>query len=507
MATKLSPIEKRIKDLTGDTKDDPIDVIRDLTEEEAERYECEKFRYYEPNGKCEEYINAVGSAENFIILFSAANGVGKTAASANIVAHICFGKESENKYFNLPLFKAFPFPKKGRIVSDPTNIEKNVIPALKEWFPEGRYKTRKGNKKYESIWETDNGFDFDIMTYDQDPKEFEGATLGWIWLDEIPTESIFKALVARLRKGGVIFISATPITGSAWLYDHIIANPDKDMQLKGQRVYIEADVEAACKQHGIRGHLEHEHIQRMIAEYSEDEKQARIYGKFQHLVGLRFKTFTRNVHVIRPFDIDRQNFCVYEALDPHPRNPDMVNWLAVDSRGRKIICNELWIKCQGGTEELSQRIKEKADMYRIVRRIADPSAFITDQHTEKSLATRLNKFGLVYEEATKNRVMSDRRIEDALAYQKFGEEYIKSPELYIFDTCLRTIYEFEHLRWEEWQGKIADRKDQREKAMDKDDHSIENIGRLLFQEPQFIPKSGEDGLIMPYKNPDPFDTR
>ena len=469
--------------------------LRELTEEKVFRLEHEKFRFYEPNGKCEEYIKKVGELNadgkhNFIVLFSAANGVGKTCVSANIVAHILWGKDSENPWFDLPLFKDFPFPKKGRIVSDPENIKTNLIPTLEEWFPEGRYKATKAGKQYDSVWTTDTGFEFDIMSYEQDAKEFESATLGWAWFDEPPSEAIFKATVSRMRKGGVIFISETPLSG-IWLYDHFIASPDQELAAKGQRVYIEAGVEAACVEHGIRGHLKHENIERMVAEYTSDERQARVEGKFQHLVGMRFKQFSRAIHVIKPFAINFRDFSVYHALDPHPRTPDAATWLAVDRQGRKFIVDELWLKCAGGTEELAQRLKAKDSQYRIERRIIDPSAFIEDQHTGRSLAGNLAQQGISYIEASKMRTMSDRRIEDALAYNKVTigdhEEFIKAPELYIFDNCKQTIYEFEHLRWDEWRGKTADNKDAKEKAIDKDDHFPENIGRLLIQEPVFIP--------------------
>ncbi len=495
MSKEEKTIEERVKELCGST--DPTVVLnnlREFKEEKIFRLQGEKFRFYEPNGKCEEYIRRIGELNkdgrhNFIVLLSAANGVGKTCVSANVIAHILFGNESENPYFNYPIYKKFPFPKRGRIVSDPENLKTNLIPTLKEWLPEGRYTSNKAGKQYDSRWKTDNGWEFDVMSYEQDAKEFESATLGWAWFDEPPPEAIFKATVSRMRKGGIIFISETPLY-AAWLYDHIIANPDKDLDSKGQRIYIEADVEAACKQHGIRGHLEHEHIERMTAEYSEEEKQARIYGKFQHLVGLRFKTFSRPIHVIKPFQINFKDYSVYEALDPHPRTPDTLNWLAVDRKGRKFIIDELWLKCQGGIEELAQRIKSKAGQYRIERRIIDASAFIEDQHTNRSLAGTLSSLGLNYIQASKMRTMSDRRIEDALAFQKINmndkEEFIKAPELYIFDTCPRTIYEFEHLRWDEWSGKTAENKDQKEKTVDKDDHTIENIGRLLIQEPQFV---------------------
>ena len=34
---------------------------------------------------------------------------------------------------------------------------------------------------------------------------------------------------------------------------------------------------------------------------------------------------------------------------------------------------------------------------------------------------------------------------------------------------------------------MADRKDRKEKPVDKDDHMVENLGRCLFQEPRFEP--------------------
>ncbi|MCF7875361.1 MAG: hypothetical protein K9L99_05825 [Candidatus Omnitrophica bacterium] len=766
---------------------------------------------------------------------------GNTATAANIVAHILFGKDSYNKYFDLPLFKNFPYPKVGRIVSDPENLKTNLIPTLKEWFPFGRYKAQKSGKQYDSHWTTDTGHSFDIMSYEQDPKEFESVTLGWCieenerillsdgrwvkikdvkigdevlnttdnfrkekhkvvgvydkgekdiikikvrggtelkctpdhkiwvsnkgwveagklnigdrlyspvfnikgkdtiskenafmlgswigdgwfdrcifiatankeflkeitekvdkithkdrysyrivdktlrnliinsdlsdkkaynkfvpnfifkedqnkieflkglyatdgwftghsigygstskrlaediklllnnigirsgiyfkksqrigkwrdqwfvlitqkdnvikfcdlikinskkeyqdkvlkealrrkgdtigkerskrdtrrsiisiekygranvydisvegehsficnglrvsncWFDEPPTEAIFKATVSRMRKGGIIFISETPLY-AAWLYDHIVANPDKDLAKKGQRVYIEAGVESACKQHGIRGHLEHSDIERMTAEYSEDEKQARIYGKFQHLVGLRFKQFSRNIHIVKPFEIDPAKYSVYHALDTHPRVNDAGIWIAVDEQGRKFVIEEFWEKCQGGTEEMAQRLKNINSNYRIAKKILEPAAFVEDQHTEASLAKRLSDYGLNYLPATKTRTLSDTRIEDALAFQKIvigeKEEYIKFPELYIFDTCQRTIFEMEHYRWDDWTGKTSQNRGLKEKTVDKDDHMIEDIGRILIQEPVFVPPEKNNGNIITTPEYDPY---
>jgi phage terminase large subunit-like protein len=454
--------------------------------EKLRRLKQERMRYYVPTGVGEEFIRLVGSDDYFVTLFSAANGIGKTCIGANTFANFLFPKDQHgrkyNEWFNSPLFTKWPYPKRARIITDPTTVTSAIIPELKMWFPLGRYKIDKKGKNYEYYWTTDTGWEFEIMTYDQDPKEFESATLGLVWLDEPPPESIYKGTVARLRRGGLIYITATPLTGSAWIYDQVISNPNRE---KGRRTYLEADVESACIQHGVRGFLEHDHIEQMIAEYSEDEKQARIYGKFQHLIGLVYKQWNRKVHVVRPFNINLRDYTVYQALDPHPRNEDAVLWVAVDKYGQKFVIDELFHKSQGGVKELAERIKQKDSQYRVELRIADPKAFEDDQHHEKNLATRLGEHGLNYIPATKKRTASDRRIGDALDYQIVGNEFIVTPELYVFDTCNRFIFEIEHWRWDEWTGKAVDKHNKKETKVDKDDHMLENLGRILIREPRF----------------------
>jgi hypothetical protein len=69
------------------------EIIRDIDIEIIRRLEQERWRFYEPSVKAEDYIKAVAlphedGQTNFMTLFSAANGVGKTQVSANILANI-----------------------------------------------------------------------------------------------------------------------------------------------------------------------------------------------------------------------------------------------------------------------------------------------------------------------------------------------------------------------------------------------------------------------------------
>lgn len=459
--------------------------IRELKIALLKKRKHQKFRYFVPTGVGEEFIELVGNGKYFVVLLSAANGIGKTELAMNMLAHFFY--PDNNPYFQQPLFKNFPYPKKARIISEPTTVETTIVPGLKNVMPTGHYESRKGRKMFDAYWKMDTGWELDIMTYEQEVKEFESSTLGLAWFDEPPPRAIFKATVARMRKGGIIFITATPLTGSAWMYDDLIAKPDDEVAKKGKTAYLEADVETACEDHGIRGFLKHAHIENMISQYDEDDLQARVRGKFQHLIGLVYKMFARNIHVIKPFDIKPEDWVVAHALDPHPRNPDAVMWMATNRRNQRIVVDELWMK--GTVGEIAERIKRKDSMYRIIDRIADPAAFNEDQHQESglNLAQRLSGKGLNYRKATKDRTNSDRRIADALSFTRVGAEMVKAPELYIFDTNQRTIWELEHYRWDEWTGKKADNKNAREKPVDKDDHMIENMGRLLTQEYKFVP--------------------
>lgn len=448
--------------------------LRALRIEYLERLKNFRYKYYIPIGKTSEFLDHFGTGKYKTCFYSAANGVGKTTVEITMLAHLMWPCKS--KWFQQPIFQNWPYPKVFRIVSDPTTVKEVIVPAMHTIFPKGRYKCEKKGKNYDYHWESDTGWSGDVMTYDQDIKEFESATIGIILCDEPPPRAIYKANVSRTRLGGVIGIFATPLMGSAWLYDEFVADPDRES--KG-RYWITAEVEDACEEHGVRGFLKHQNILDMIAQYDEEDKQARVFGKFQHLIGLVFKTFKSEVHVIKPFNINRQDYAVYHAWDTHPRNEDAILWIAVDKNGTKFVIDELYMN--GSQEELVAMINEKDSKYRMEGRLLEPGAWNEDQHTGFCLARELeDKFGLDYEPGSKRREDAVGRIKSALNYVVQNGTMLKAPELYFFNTCTRTIWEMTHWQWQEWAGRTAELKDPKEKPQDVNDHMIEDLGRLLL---------------------------
>lgn len=172
-------------------------------------------------------------------------------------------------------------------------------------------------------------------------------------------------------------------------------------------------------------------------------------------------------------------------------------WVATDKMGRKFIVDELYEKFSS-TGELAERTKRKGSQYRIVERFADPSAWADIQPSKtmeaglwKTVGQELEELGLDYQPASKKRTQGIQLIHDALDYQitEVGgaKQFIKPPILYIFDTCVRTIWEFEHWQYNEWSGKSSEKKDPSEKPQDKDDHMMENLGRAFLNDPGFVP--------------------
>ena len=407
---------------------------------------------------------------------------GNTAVAVNIITNLCFGVQ--NDFFKLPLFENYKYLKKGRIISDPTTIKEKIVPELKKWFPSNRYQihyeTKKDGKQYERSWTCDTGFSFDLLTTEQDVKEFESVECGWILIDEPCPRSIYLASIARARMGMIMFWTMTPLSYSAWVDDEIISKRDGV-----NWDYITADIEQNCREHGVRGILEHAHIERMIAQYPAEEREARIHGRFGRSLGRVHKLFNNKIHVVTPFRITREQHCVYMALDTHPRVNDAVLWLAVDRDGQKYIIDELWIKTQ--LPELARTILARETQYRIMARLIDPSAYNTDDRVNTpSISQQLYLHGLMFAPGSKDLVGGIRRVDEALLFTEEGGNILREPELHVFSTCERLIWELEKgYVWDEFRGRSAEEKDPKASPKDKDDHMVENLHRLLMIEPRF----------------------
>lgn len=302
--------------------------------------EANPLEYYEPNGALEKVAKDIGSEmHKKIFLLAAANSLGKSAFAVVTLGNIIWGSQSE--YFKGQRYEApWTHPKKFWYVSDTSTLKDFVCGVdenagsenseIRKWFPKGKYNFQKNGLDYFSRLTTDNHWTGSFKTYEQAVSQFESDKIGVLIFDEPPPKEIFKACMARLTFGGVVMMVMTPLTKSAWVADDLLPQATPE----GGVYVFYADVEQNCKQHGIRGRLDHDYIHNfLIKQYDEDELAARVEGKFTHLSGLVFKGLRVEIHhptIPDEMKFGQNDYRIIQVFDPHDAYPPFSVWYAID---------------------------------------------------------------------------------------------------------------------------------------------------------------------------------
>ena len=307
-----------------------------------------------PTGIQEEMIKAIAGVHPYkanpqVVAVITANKIGKTSGLiGGILKNIFWGPE--NDFFDYPIFRNFPFPKSGRIVGTKENVKVDgaIDAEITKWWPRTKYDRFKDShphyKRYE-ITGKDGQYDFDVMTYNQEPAEFEGPVKGWTLVDEPPPPKLMGPIFSRFYIGGILIMGFTPINCG------LLMNWLQDFQAKGVRVNI---VTATIWQNSTtrgkpnsqgtkKGLMTDEQIKDYVNTCPTGEEDARLEGKADNKSGKVYPMFSPIIHV-RAYDHDsdylrRANH--YMVIDPHRRYYPFMQWWAV-TEDEKCICFNEW---------------------------------------------------------------------------------------------------------------------------------------------------------------------
>jgi phage terminase large subunit-like protein len=424
--------------------------------------ENDRFQFYEPCGQIEKFLGLVGNSDNLLFILSAANGIGKTTVLVNLARSLMFG--ADNKYFRHPTIENWPFPKRIRFVSEPSQVGDSgpLATEIHKWWPKGRYQEFKGGHNYVSLYKAGEWI-LEVMTYEQLPEQHEGANLGLVMFNEPPPKNLWTPNISRLRAGGMAVVGMTPLTEAGWIFDDVVP--------RHEQFIVYADVEAACKQHGIRGHLEHSQIEKMIAEYDHDEREARIEGKALYLKGLIYKQFSTHVHVLKETVLPPANATIFQSVDPHSDKPFASLWAFVDARGDVYIYDEWpnidfykWRNCQLSIPEYVQIFRDKEQGH------PAPTKRIIDRHfaevshlsgmTRKTLRDEFRDVGVDFTPSYQALEEVDTGIAKVREYLTFNSDrpmdWTNKPKLFINPHCVNTIKSFQRWSRDPKTGKVQD---------------------------------------------------
>ena len=194
-------------------------------------------------------------------------------------------------------------------------------------------------------------------------------------------------------------------------------------------------------------------------ELTEDTFAQEYMADFRKYTGLVYKDFQREVHVIDPFDIP-EDWEIYRGVDFGSTNPTACLWIAVDRDENWYISSEHY-----ATEETIDYHAGIINANQLSRRVAgtygDPSGaqWISEFGQRGIYITPANKetgqsfegwvrFGI---EKVAEKLKSVPGHTVPLLQKQLDETNRGNamPKLFIFNTCVNTVKEFETYRWKE----------------------------------------------------------
>jgi hypothetical protein len=155
---------------------------------------------------------------------------------------------------------------------------------------------------------------------------------------------------------------------------------------------------------------------------------------------------------------------IYTAIDTHPKTPHAVLFIAVGPSGLPIVYDEIFIHCSG--TELSRLILGKLSGRQYAPPKCEPAAWIEDPETGRSLAQSFAEGGLPVLKASKGKTHGILHLKGVLNQRDpLGIKFCP--------TVHRTLWEIQRYCYDTKTNL----------PIDKDDHMMENLYRLMINNP------------------------
>lgn len=211
---------------------------------------------------------------------------------------------------------------------------------------------------------------------------------------------------------------------------------------------------------------------------SPEEREARLHGRFKHLSGRIFNEFDPEVHVYDPatFDPLREKYKpgveepsslpLVMAVDPHPRKPWFMLWVALGTDGRKYVVdewpNEDYFRMKYshlGLDDYAAIIRDKEACMpggenRVLWREFDPNMSRTPKTVAEGSTTLVDEMqdrGLYFESDVNDKIDFGHSLIHTLLGWDTDHPISQTnrPMLYISSKCQNLLFAFENYIWDD----------------------------------------------------------
>lgn len=274
---------------------------------------------------------------------------------------------------------------------DYQTFKMNLLPTYEKWAPREYLPDGEFWKGYSSedrilhlVYDRRPIGTIEFKTNEQKVESFQGPPRHKIIYDEEPRYDIHKENLMRFTTASRldILFNMTPTRGLSWVHDEVVLKQDrKDIQ--------------CFKIPSITNKRANLEVLREILDgmTTYEEVKMRLLGEFVSLSGLVYgNLFNEKLHLIEPFEINKDDFIVYRGLDPHLVKPSACLELAMDREENEYVCGA-YLK-DVDTETLKEDLARRAHQrnYRLGWTQCDKSAdstikILNERNVYKELCT------------------------------------------------------------------------------------------------------------------------
>lgn len=297
-----------------------------------------------------------------------------------------------------------------------------------------------------------------VKAYKQNPAAFESSDYDFIHVDEPIPKAMWVAVSRGLiDRGGFAWWLLTPIK-EVWMYAEHVAEAALQPQLYWW-------FEATMDDNPL---LSDEDKTLYINQLDEAERDARRRGVPLAYGKLVFSDYKPDYHDVAAAPAGWQDYkppfdksCVAYAIDIHPQTPHAVVFAAINADGSIDVYDELFVKCR--MYELARMVRARLQGCRVAYGLCEPGAWNEDQGSGVCHADTLADEGLDVVPGSKQKDLAIM-----LTQQLFKQ---RTRVVRIHKRCTNLRREL-----------LAHYFDKDDKPVDKDDHLIECLRRLVIHD-------------------------
>ena len=347
-----------------------------------------------------------------------------------------------------------------------------------------------------------------IFTHDQDVYRLAGDTFHLVAADEpCPRSHLIELQRGLSRWKGKTLMTMTPLS-EPWIFDDIYSAASNMGGERKDIFSITAFPDENFKSHG--GYLDDSEVLAFREGLTPEEREARVNGRWMHLLGRVYKSFDERIHVTSLDLAKPEDRCYGFTIDPHDRLPFAISFWYVTRDGTIVIHDE-WPKtpfeefssCDLTIDDYSILLNEDNSNHldqRVFWKVIDPNfgvkrAVVTGLSIAEEFQLRGHAF---ITDVVDDLTAGHRAVDDYLRWDKTKElSAINQPRLFIKNNCRNHIHSLKNYIWDEYKGRVAEGRSPKQKPKEKYKHFCDNIRYTVMVRPKFIDRSRYTNLNYP----------